>query len=99
MFDSLSRPAGPKWLWLLAAAMIGLALVVGLLWTSRVTRMPLKSFRGPLPALSPAQSELAGRLTAHVKVLSGTIGERNVGKSESLRAVHEYARDELRRAG
>ncbi len=85
-------------MWLLSCALVGLALVAGALWILRLTRMPLRSFRGPLPALSPAQSELAGRLAAHVKVLSGTIGERNVRKPESLRAVNEYAREELGRA-
>jgi hypothetical protein len=69
------------------------------MWISRVTRMPLKSFRGPLPALSPAQSELAARLTAHLKILSDTIGERNVRNPESLRAAIEYSRDELHRTG
>jgi len=61
--------------------------------------MPLRSYRGPLPALSPAQTDLAARLAVHVKFLSGTIGERSVRKPESLHAVNEYARDELGRAG
>jgi Zn-dependent M28 family amino/carboxypeptidase len=99
MFESASRPARPKWIWLLTCAVVGLALVAGLLWILRVTRMPLKSFRGPLPALSLAQSELAGRLAAHVKILSGTIGERSVSKPESFHAVSEYALAELRREG
>jgi len=99
MFESVSHPAGPKWIWLVTCGFIGLVLVFGVLWISRVTRMPLKSFRGPLPALTPAQSELAQRLAGHVKVLSENIGERNARKPESFHAVKEYAREELHRGG
>jgi Zn-dependent M28 family amino/carboxypeptidase len=99
MFESVGRSAGPKWIWLLTGIVIALALVAGLLWIMRVTWMPLRSFRGPLPALSHAQSELASRLATHVNVLSATIGERNVSKPESLHAVTEYIREQLLRAG
>ena len=99
MFESNSDPAGSNWKWLVTCAVVGFALISGLLWVLRITQMPLKSFRGPLPAMSPAQSELAGRLATHVNYLSGTIGERNVRRPESLHAVIEYASDEFRRAG
>ena len=95
MFESAGHHGGPKWLWLLICALIGLVLIVALLWILRLTRMPLRSYRGPLPALSSAQSELAGRLAAHVNALSVTIGERSISKPESLRAVIGYASEEL----
>lgn len=99
MFESNSDPAGANWKWLVTCAVVGLALIAGLVWILRITRMPLKSFRGPLPAMSSAQSELAGRLATHVKFLSSTIGERSVESANSLPAALEYARADLRRNG
>jgi Zn-dependent M28 family amino/carboxypeptidase len=99
MFESANRPSAPKWLWLLIFAVIGIALVFALIWILRVTRMPLRSHRGPLPLLSTSQSELAARLAAQVNVLSVTIGERSADKPESLQAVTEYLAAELRRVG
>jgi hypothetical protein len=49
-----------------------------------VIRMPGKSYRGALPPLSAAQSELAKRLESDVSVLAGDIGERNLFRHQSL---------------
>ena len=64
-----------------------------------MTQMPLRSYRGTLPALSHEQAELAERLSADVKYLSVTVGERNLQRVGSLKATVEYLADNLRRAG
>jgi len=95
MLESISTPAAPNWKLriVLAALIVVLVAVVVFLW--RMTQMPLRSFRGPLPALSAAQSELASRLAQHVTYMSATIGERNVHRPGSLQATTEYLRRNL----
>ncbi len=61
--------------------------------------MPLKSYSGPLPPLSNAQSELQGRLSEEVKYLSETIGERNVWRAGSLQIVVNHLRGSFQEAG
>jgi Zn-dependent M28 family amino/carboxypeptidase len=61
--------------------------------------MPLKSYSGPLPSLSAGQTELRDHLTAHVRYLSETVGERNLLRAGSLQAVTGYLRDTLRQSG
>ena len=61
--------------------------------------MPLTSYGGPLPPLSQEQSQLAERLSAHVKYLSVTIGERSIPRAGSLKATTNYLRSNLLQAG
>jgi Zn-dependent M28 family amino/carboxypeptidase len=61
--------------------------------------MPIHSYKGTLPPLSREQTEVAGRLSADVKYLSVTIGERNVQRAGSLKASVEYLENNLRRSG
>jgi hypothetical protein len=67
----------------LVALLIVLALfaapVAALLW---MTAVPGKSFAGPLPPLTPAQSQLAQRLRAHVTAIAST--PHNLGHPEAL---------------
>jgi Zn-dependent M28 family amino/carboxypeptidase len=67
-------------------------------WWSMI-RMPLKSFRGPLPPLSPQQTALRDELRRHVEKLGGEIGERNVYQPRRLRAATEYVEDRFTAAG
>jgi len=99
MLESISTSTAPNWKLriVLAALIVMLVAVVVFLW--RMTQMPLRSFRGPLPALSTTQSELASRLAEHVKYLSATIGERNVDPVGSLQATTDYLRRNLVHAG
>jgi Peptidase family M28 len=99
MFESIAGPVRPNWKLRLAVAAVILALVSGTVWLLRMTQMPLRSDRGTLPALSGEQSELADRLSADVKYLSITIGERSIPRAGSLKAATEYLGDNLRRAG
>lgn len=99
MFESIGGPKGANWKLRIVCAVVVLALVAVLVWLLRITQMPLHSFQGPLPLLSREQSDLADRLSADVKYLSGTIGERNVPRAGSLHATSEYLRGNLRQSG
>lgn len=84
---------------MVAAAVVILALLAGLIWILRMTQMPLESYTRPLPPLSATQTEIEGRLSTEVKYLSGTIGERNVWRTGSLQAVVDHLRNTLQQAG
>jgi hypothetical protein len=79
-----------------------LALILGGLgswawWT--MIRMPLLSYRGPLPPLSPAQNALRDALRRDVEKLAGEIGERNVLTPRKLRAAADWLETALTSAG
>lgn len=76
----------------LAAAVIG----AGQLF---ITRMPGPSFKGALPAISAAQSELAKRLESHVRTLAGEIGERNLSRYSALLRAADYIETSFISAG
>lgn len=83
----------------MVVAVLCLSVVWGLVWLLRITQMPLKSYKGPLPSLSNDQSELADRLAAELKYLSVTVGERSVPRGESLKLTADYLRSNLVAAG
>jgi hypothetical protein len=99
MFESISAPTRPNWMLRIVFAAVAVAIAAGFVSLWRMTQMPLSSYKGPLPPLSSAQSELAGRLAAHVRYLSTTIGERNIRRAGSLRATTDYLRSSLVEAG
>ena len=66
----------------LAAAVVGLGVYC--------IRMPGASFIGELPPLDAAGQELRGRLTMHVRVLAGQIGERNANVMPQLSQAADY---------
>jgi hypothetical protein len=99
MFESIMAPTRPNWMLRIAAAAAIVALGAGFVSLWRMTQMPLKSYKGPLPPLSLAQSELATRLLVHVRSLSMTIGERNMHRAASLLAATDYLRSNLVQAG
>jgi hypothetical protein len=99
MFESITTPPAPNWKLRIALAVLIVALVAVVVFLWRMTQMPLRSFRGPLPAFSTAQSELASRLGQYVTYLSVTIGERNVDRPGSLQTTAEYLRRNLVQAG
>ena len=99
MFESLSEPKRSNWKFRMALTALLLALLLGVIWLLRMTQMPLKSYKGPLPALSPEQTELAQRLSTHVKYLSVKVGERNIPRTGSLKASTEYLHTTLEEAG
>jgi Zn-dependent M28 family amino/carboxypeptidase len=99
MFESLSPPIRPNWMLRIASAALAVALGAGFVSLWRMTQMPLRSYKGPLPPLSEVQSDLAGRLAVHVRHISEAIGERNIRRAGSLAAATDYLRSQLVQAG
>jgi Peptidase family M28 len=99
MFESIGGPQRPNWKLRIVCAALTLALVVLVAWLLRITQMPLHSFKGPSPPLSREESELGARLSADVKFLSATIGEKSVLRIGSLSATTECLRANLRQSG
>jgi len=81
--------------------LLALVLVLGASYGGLLfmTDVPGKSFRGPLAALTPAESELAGELRRHVTMLASKIGERNARRLERLEAAVRRIEAELARVG
>jgi hypothetical protein len=77
-------------------AILALLILAG--WWSMI-RMPLKSFAGPLPALTSAQEAVRDGLRRHVEKLAGEIGERNVFKPKKLPAAADYIEGVFTNAG
>src|SRR5579883_2893692 len=63
------------------------------------TAMPGNSFQGQPPALSAEQITLQNRLTRHVNVLAGDIGERHIGRYDALCRSVEYLCETFKSAG
>jgi len=68
---------------------IFLTLVILGCWFTMI-RMPLKSFRGALPVLTPEQAVLRDELQRDVQKLAGEIGERNTYTPRALHAAADY---------
>ena len=64
-----------------------------------MSRMPGRSFSGPLPELTPSGLLLKDRLSAHVEMLAETIGERNVWQYDNLQRAADYIEGSFKRAG
>jgi len=97
--ELLPPTPGSKWRTRILSVLLLLAFsgVLGrLLW---MTQMPLKSYSGTLPSLTLDESDLRDRLSADVKFLSVTIGDRNLSRSGSLQAASDYLSSSLREEG
>jgi Zn-dependent M28 family amino/carboxypeptidase len=58
-------------------------------------RMPGKTHSGPLPPLTAEEARIRDRLVAHVGILAGTIGERNLWRYPALSAAADYIEETL----
>jgi Zn-dependent M28 family amino/carboxypeptidase len=99
MFETILDPRKPNWKLRLACTALVLSLVMGFVWIWQMTQMPLSSYKGPFQRPSEEESQLAVRLSAHVKYLSETVGERSLSRPGSLQAATDYLRDALKQAG
>ena len=62
-------------------------------------RMPGESHQGPLPPLTEEVRALERELRAHVDMLAGDIGERNLFHYDKLVTAADYIRTMLSRSG
>lgn len=96
---TLKSESAPKWRIraLLAALIITLvAVLLRFLW---ITEMPLRSYQGSPPPLTAEESDLRVRLSAHVRYLAATIGERSLSRPQSLQEASDYLSSRLREQG
>jgi hypothetical protein len=99
MFESVDLASRPNWKLRTACGAVVLVLLAALIWLLRMTQMPLVSYIGPLPPLSREQSDLRDRLSADVRYLSVTVGERSMERAGSLEKTTQYLRENLEQAG
>ena len=79
------------------AALVLIACAGAALWYC--TAMPGTSFRGTLPASTPAQQLLAARLETHVRYLAGEVGARSTYYPRKGGLAARYIREQLLAAG
>jgi hypothetical protein len=65
----------------------------------RMIRMPLQSFRGPLPPLSAEETALKAALERDVRAFAGQIGERNLSLPARLREAADQIESAFARVG
>lgn len=99
MFESVDLASHPNWTLRIAYAASVLALIGGVVWLLRMTQMPLRSYDGQLPPLTPEQSTMRDRISSDVKYFSVVIGERSMERAGSLGKTADYIRETLRQAG
>jgi hypothetical protein len=83
-----------RWKVLLVLVIVG-ALAYGARWMYQGFEMPGRSYAGPLDPLDPFESRLRDNLKAHVEMLAGTIGERNMEHYDALNKAADYIRQTL----
>ena len=77
----------------------GLVSLLGLYGWNKSIRMPGRSYKGPLPALTATDVALRERLRGHVVTLATHIGARSTSVPAGLARAEAYVRGELTRAG
>ncbi len=75
------------------------AIAYGVQWLRRGVNMPSKSFAGNLDPLDAYQLRLRDNLKAHVDMLAGTIGERNMNHLDELNKAADYIHGKLQEQG
>ncbi len=85
--------------WIRAGVLMGsiTLLLVGL--GACAMSMPGRSYRGPLPPLTPEQERIRDGLKTHVEKLAGEIGERNLYRYAALDQSAAYIQDSFEKLG
>jgi len=85
----------------IAGALLALLVVAAAIggFAAYCIRMPGESFRGALPPADAALDALRERLTKHVAVLAGEIGERNQDNRAELDRAADYVEGQLNDLG
>jgi hypothetical protein len=84
-------------IWGLLGTLLTVVLITGLVLF--MIAMPGASFAGPLPPLTSEQLQLEVRLRAHVQMLAGEIGPRNMRRREGLDKSLAYIQRVLTETG
>src|SRR6267143_4736036 len=87
------------WQWVWRSTPIGLVFLAGFLAIRYTTRMPGRSYQGVLEPLPEHELALRDQLKAHIVMLAGTIGERNLLRYQALNAVAGYISQQFREMG
>lgn len=74
-------------------------MVLGLACASCAVWMPGRSYEGPPPELTAEQKALSARLRAHVVMLAGEIGERNLRSHDGLERSKAHISRQFEDAG
>jgi Zn-dependent M28 family amino/carboxypeptidase len=85
--------------WLLCGLAAACIIVAAMFSIRKMTQMPGESFAGALPALTAEQVEVSANLSAHVQMLAGTIGQRNLATPGTLEAAAAYIEEQFRQIG
>ena len=99
MLESIRPPTRPNWILRIDILALTVAVATGFVSLWRMTQRSLRPYKGPLPPLTEVQSEVARRLSGHVRYLSATIGGRNVHSAGSFEAITDYLEQNLVPAG
>jgi len=86
-----------NWLWV--AGVLGALAAAGAAAILYGTHVPGRSYAGPLEPLTPEERAIRAELAAHVVMLAGTIGERNLWRLAELNAAADYIARRLREMG
>src|SRR2546426_8959500 len=87
------------WQWVWRAAPIGLVFLAGFLAIRYMTRMPGRSYQGVLEPLPEHELALRDQLKAHIVMLAGTIGERNLLRYRTLNSSPGYIKQQFQENG
>ena len=87
------------WQWVWRAAPIGLVFLAGFLAIRYMTGMPGRSYQGVLEPLPEHELALRDQPKAHIVMLAGTIGERNLLRYQALNAAAGYISQQFQEMG
>jgi Zn-dependent M28 family amino/carboxypeptidase len=86
-----------QWKWLIIRWSIIFLLFLSAMYY--MTRMPGSSYSGLLKPLSQEERQIRDNLEQHVKMLSNTIGERNIYSYEHLKESRNYISTAFKKSG
>lgn len=87
------------WWWVWRMGIVALVILIGVLALRYATHMPGRSYKGSLETLTEQERAIRDELEAHVVMLAGTIGERNMYRYRSLNSAAEYVGEAFREMG
>src|SRR3989442_9391795 len=87
------------WQWVWRSTPIGLVFLAGFLAVRYTTRMPGRSYQGVLEPLPEHELALRDQLKAHIVMLAGTIGGRELLRFSALHSAARHINQQVRGKG